>query len=124
MRRAGGRRRFAIALLGLIALIALCSVQLGCGGSNSGADSAAQPVHPEEEREAQENRQVRQELKDGDFVDCGGHVYVNRKTFCAYAKNMQSAYYVEVVSGSGKPLGFYPRGGKDFRVFCSGTVPH
>jgi hypothetical protein len=120
----GRRPQFAITLSIAIVLLGLCAVLLGCGSSDSAAETAEQAGQAEERQEAQENRQVRKELGEGNFVDCGAHVFVNKKTFCTFAKNMQQAYYVEVVGGSGKAVGYYPRGGQDYRVYCSGTVPH
>jgi hypothetical protein len=113
-------------LLGTLMLIGLCAVILGCG---SGSDSSGETVEEnlpsaEEKREEQENQQAKRELEEGDYVDCGGQVFVNKKTFCTFAKNMHKAYYVEVVSGGGKVVGLYPKAGQDYRVYCSGTIPH
>ena len=121
-----GRRRphFAINLLSLIVLAALCAVLLGCGSSDSGAETAEQARQAEEQRQAQETEQVKQELKQGHFVACGEQVFVNKKTFCTFARNMHQAYYVEVVSGNGKAVGYHPPAKKDFRVYCTGTIPH
>ncbi len=69
-------------------------------------------------------RAPRQGLEEGDFVDCGGQVFVNKRSFCAFAKNMRHAYYAEVVSGPGKVIGLHPAANNDFRVHCTGTVPH
>jgi hypothetical protein len=106
-------------------LLGLCAVMLGCGGSDSGGETVEENLpSAEEKREEQENQQAKRELEEGDYVDCGGQVFVNKKTFCTFAKNMHNAYYVEVVSGGGKAVGLYPKAGKDYRVYCSGTVPH
>lgn len=114
----------AISLLGTVVLLALGAVMLGCGSSDSGAETAEQNRQAEEKRQAEETSQVKQELKDGNYVPCGEQVFVNKKVFCTFARNMHQAYYVEVVSGSGKAVGYHPPAKKDFRVFCSGTVPH
>src|SRR6476660_418479 len=124
MKKRGKPSQSAIALLSSVLLLSLCAALLGCGSSDSGAETTEQTRQAEQQRQEQETRQVKQELKEGDYVDCGEQVFVNKKTFCTFARNMHQAYYVEVVSGGGKVVGYYPRGGQDYRVYCTGTVPH
>ena len=109
---------------GLSVLLGL-AILAGCGGSDSSAGVTAQnQLSAREKQEDQESRQVRQELATGDFFDCGGRVFVNKRSLCAFAKNMQSSYYGNVVSGPAKVNGYHPADKKDYRVFCTGTVPH
>lgn len=119
------RSRSVFRLLSTLLLIALCAALVGCGDSDSSGE-AAESSGPTaaEQREAKETQQVKQELKEGNFVDCGSQVFVNKKIFCGFAKNMRHAYYAEVVGGPGKVVGLHPPDGKDYRVYCSGTVPH
>ncbi len=124
-----GTRRRRLRLLSLLALMGLCALLLGCGDSDSSGDTAAGSTeNAQEEREAKEEREVKAELADlkakGLVIDCGGHVFANKQSICTFAKNMRHAYYVEVIAGSGKAIGFDPGAEQDFRVFCSGTVPH
>lgn len=119
-------RGFAyLSALGLIAL-ALCLGAIGCGDSdsNSGTTAAEPDTSAQETAEERETRQVKQELEQGDFVACGSQVFVNKKSLCPFATNMRHAYYVEVVSGAGKVVGYHPAAGQDYRVYCTGTVPH
>lgn len=125
MESRGRRPQFAIGLLSTIALLGLCAALLGCGSSDSGTETAEQNrLAAQQKQEDRENRQAEKELKESDFVHCGGQIYVNKKTFCQFARNMHKAYYVEVISGGGKVVGLYPKAGQDYRVYCSGTVPH
>lgn len=118
--------RLVFRLLGTLMLLGLCAVILGCGGDSASSSETVEENLPsaEEKREEQENQQAEKELNEGDFVDCGGQVFVNKKTYCTFAKNMHKAYYVEVVSGGGKAIGLHPPEKKDYQVYCSGTVPH
>lgn len=120
------RSRLALRFLGMLVLLGLCAIVAGCGDSDSSSTVAAEPNRPsaQEKQQERETQQVKQELKEGDFVDCGGQVFVNKRSFCTFAKNMRNAYYVEVVSGPGKAIGLHPPTGKDYRVHCTGTVPH
>lgn len=121
----GERPHRTFRLLGALLLLVLCVALLGCGDSDSSGETSEQDSQAaQEKREEQETKQVKQELAEGDFVDCGGQIFVNKKTFCVFAKHMRWAYYSEVVSGAGKAIGLYPKDGKDYRVYCSGTVPH
>jgi hypothetical protein len=119
------RSRLGLWLLGALALLGVCAILSGCG-SDSETTVTAEQNQPSaaEKREDQENREVKRELAKGDFVDCGGQVFVNKRIFCTFAKNMRTAYYSEVVSGPGKAVGLHPPAGRDYRVFCTGTVPH
>jgi hypothetical protein len=124
-----GTRQSRIRLLSLLALLAMCALLLGCGDSDSSGDTAAAGTEDAQEvREAKEEREVKAELADlkakGLVVDCGNQVFANKQSICTFAENMHHAYYSEVVGGSGKAIGFDPGAEKDFRVFCSGTVPH
>ena len=119
------RRRWPPQLLGVVALLCLVALLSGCGGSDSSSeDEAGQAREAAAAREEQETQKVKEELENGDFVDCGGQVFVNKRSLCTFAKNMRHAYYVEVVSGSGKAIGYHPLAKQDFRVYCTGTVPH
>lgn len=119
-------RGFAYACALALLALALCLGAIGCGDSNSsGGTTAAEPdSSAQEAKEDRESQQVKEELEQGNFVACGGQVFVNKKSICTFAKNMRHAYYVEVVSGSGKAIGYHPADKKDYRVFCTGTVPH
>jgi len=109
-----------------VAVLGLCLVLIGCGDSSS---SSGEEVRQEREaaleaREEREGREVKRELEASDFVDCGGQVFADRQSLCAFAKNVQNAYYTEVVAGPGKTIGLHPPAEKDYRVLCSGSVPH
>jgi hypothetical protein len=125
-----GTRQRRIQLLSLLALLALCAALLGCGDSDSSSETTAAGGTEDAQvvREAREEQEVKAELKDlkakGLVVDCGTQVFANKQSICTFAKNMRHAYYTEVVGGSGKAVGYDPGAEKDFRVFCSGTVPH
>ena len=64
------------------------------------------------------------ELKAGDYVSCGGEVFVSKASLCTFAHNVQESYYTEIEVGWGKPIGFQPPAEQDYRVLCSGTIPH
>jgi hypothetical protein len=125
-----GTRRSRLRPLSLLALLVLGALLLGCGdsGSSDGNTGAGVTENAQEAREAEEELEVRAELKElkgkGLVVDCGSQVFANKRSICGFAKNMRHAYYTEVIGGSGKAIGLDPRAGKDFRVYCSGTVPH
>jgi len=116
--------------LSLLALLALGALLPGCGGSDSTGESTAASgtENAQEAREVQEEQEVETELKNlrakDLVVDCGSQVFANKQSICTFARNMRHAYYSEVVGGSGKAVGYDPGAEKDFRVFCSGTVPH
>lgn len=106
-------------------LLCLCLVALGCGSSESNSEETRQEREDAREmREERESREVAQELENGDFVHCGRKVYVSDQSICTFAKNVEGAYYVEVVAGQGPAIGFHPPAKKDYQVLCSGTVPH
>jgi hypothetical protein len=124
-----GLFRFAV----LLALLALCLGALGCGSSEPSAAEIrlahAEEIRQEHEaardaREERENRKTEAELKAGDYVSCGGEVFASKASLCTFAHNVQEAYYTEVQVGRGKPIGFQPSAEQDYRVLCSGTVPH
>lgn len=117
--------RVVLRLLAAGAVLCLCFVALGCGSSESTGEEAR--VEREDAREAREEREsqaVERELKAGDFVKCGAQTFANKRSLCTFAKNVRAAYYVEVVAGSGKAIGYHPPAEQDYRVLCSGTVPH
>lgn len=120
----------ACRLLSAIALLGLCLALLGCGSdSDSGGPSPAEAARQEREaardaREERESQAAKQELEAGDYIGCGGQVFVNEKALCTFAKNVKNAYYVEVQVGSGKVVGYEPDAEQDYRALCSGTVPH
>jgi hypothetical protein len=125
MENRGRHPQRAFTLLSLVVLAGLCAALLGCGSSDTNTETAEQSSPTAaQKQEDQENRQAAKELKEGDYVHCHGQVYANKKTYCQFAINMHRAYYVEVVSGGGKVVGLYPKAGQDYRVYCSGTVPH
>lgn len=111
-------------------LVGICAALLGCGSDDGGSEpSPAEAARQAREaardaREERESREVEKELKAGDYISCGGEVFVNKRSLCTFAKNVQSAYYTEVQVGWGKALGLEPAAEKDYRVLCSGTVPH
>lgn len=117
-------------LLAAAVLLGLCLALLGCGSDSGSADpSPAEAARQEREaardaREERESQAMKKELEAGDYISCGEQVFVNKASLCTFAKNIQSAYYTEVQVGWGKPLGLEPKAEKDFRVLCSGTVPH
>jgi hypothetical protein len=120
-----GLRYLCALYLCALGLLALCLGLLGCGDSDSsGGTTAEDRPTAQQTQEERENQQVKRELKEGDFVSCGSQVFVNKQSLCAFAKNMRHAYYVEVVGGSGKVIGYHPADQQDYRVFCTGTVPH
>jgi hypothetical protein len=126
--RGNWEARPALRLLALALLVVGAIVIAGCGGSDSSDPDTASAESAQEKNEAQETEQVKAELADlkesGEVVDCGAQVFVNKQVFCGFAKNMRHAYYVEVVTGGGKAIGLHPPDGIDYRVYCSGTVPH
>lgn len=117
-------------LLSAAILLGLCLALLGCGSdSDSSEPSPAEAARQEREaareaREERENLAVEKELKAGDYVSCGGQLFVNKRSLCTFGRNVQNAYYTEVQVGSGKAVGYEPAAKKDFRLLCSGTVPH
>lgn len=115
-------------LVGVVALLGLCLALPGCGGDSAGP-SAAEAARQEREaardaREERESQAAEKELKAGDYTGCGGQVFVNERSLCAFAKNVKNAYYVEVQVGTGKVVGYEPGAEQDYRALCSGTVPH
>lgn len=106
-------------------LLVLCVGLLGCGSSEPSAEEVRQENETAKEaREERESQQVARELKTGDFVHCGRKVYASRQSLCTFARNVELSYYTEIVAGEGKPIGFHPPAKQDYRVLCSGTVPH
>jgi len=125
MRYRPGPSRSALRLTWFIALLTLCVVAIGCGSSGSGGETARQEQEAARDaREARESRRVELELKNGDFVRCGGKVFASAESLCTYARNVQNAYYTEVIAGRGETIGFQPPAKQDYAVICSGTVPH
>jgi hypothetical protein len=128
----GYHSSFARAFLRLMvvgALLAPCLVPLGCGSDSGAEPSGAEKARQEREavreaREEQENQAAKQELESGDYVSCGGQVFVSKRSLCTYARNVQNAYYTEVQVGQGKTLGYEPHAEQDYRVLCSGSIPH
>lgn len=119
--------RLSLRLFALGALLCLCLASFGCGSSSEPSSAEVARQERESARDAREERKsqaVKRELESGDFVDCGGQVFANKQSLCTFAKNVKNAYYVEVVAGTGKAVGLHPPAGKDFRVLCTGTVPH
>lgn len=113
--------RFAAAMVSLV----LCLGLLGCGSSEPSAEEVRQDNETAKEaREERESQQVARELKTGDFVSCGRKVYASRQSLCTFARNVELSYYTEIVAGEGKPIGYHPPAKQDYRVLCSGTVPH
>ena len=112
--------------LAAVVVLGLCLVVIGCGSSSapSGEEVRQEREAAQEAREERESQEVKRELETGDFVDCGGQVFVDRKSLCTFAKNVQGSYYTEVVAGWGKPIGLHPPAEQDYRVLCSGSVPH
>ncbi|HEU4462894.1 MAG TPA: hypothetical protein VFR75_09910 [Solirubrobacterales bacterium] len=120
-----GEARSALRLLAVGALLCLCLVPAGCGDSDSsGEEARPDPDAAREAREERENREVAKELENGDFVHCSRKVYANEQSLCTFAEYIEESYYTEIVAGPGKPIGFHPPAEQDYRVFCSGTVPH
>jgi hypothetical protein len=116
-------------LLTAAVLLGLCLAMLGCGDSDSAEPSPAEQARQEREadreaREERENQAAEQELKAGDYLSCGGQLFVNKRSLCTFARNVQNAYYTEVQVGWGKAVGYEPHAKQDYRVLCSGTVPH
>jgi len=113
--------RFAAAAV----LLALCLGLAGCGSSEPSAEEVRQEHETAKEaREGRESHEVAQELKTGDYVHCGRKVYASRRSLCTFARNVELSYYTEIVAGQGKPIGYHPPAKQDYRVLCSGTVPH
>ena len=115
-------------VLAAAVLLVLCLALLGCG-ENSSEPSSAEAARQARDtaREAQEEREsqaVKRELEAGDYVSCGGQVFVNKRSLCTFAQNGKSAYYTEVAAGPGTTVGYEPHAEQDFRVLCTGTVPH
>jgi hypothetical protein len=103
----------------------LCLGLVGCGNSEPSAEEVRQEHETAKEaREERESREVARELKTGDFVSCGRKVYASRQSLCTFARNVELSYYTEIVAGEGKPIGYHPPAKQDYRVLCSGTVPH
>jgi hypothetical protein len=97
----------------------------GCGDSEpSQAELRERQYQAELKRENRENRQAQKELEGEDLKDCGGRVFANEIATCTFARNIQAAYYGEVVSGEGEVIGLHPRTNSDYTVHCTGTVPH
>ena len=118
--------RLLLLLSAVSALLCLCLVSTGCGDDSEPASEEAR-VEREDAREAREEKEsqaVKKELDSGDFIACGSQTFVNKRSFCTFAKNMRNAYYVEVGSGPGKAVGLHPPAKQDYRVYCTGTVPH
>lgn len=106
-------------------LLCLCLALAGCGSSESSGEEVRQDREAAREaREERENHEAAQELENGDFVSCGSKVYANKQSICTFARNVEESYYTEITAGPGKPIGFHPPAEQDYRVFCSGTVPH
>lgn len=118
--------RFPPRLLVVGALLCLVLAAYGCGSSDSTNSEAARQDREAAQatQEERESQQVERELEDGDFVHCGRKVYASEKSLCTFARNVEQAYYTEVVAGEGKAVGYHPPAKQDYRVLCSGTVPH
>jgi hypothetical protein len=106
-------------------LLVLCLSLLGCGSSKPSTEEVRQEHETAKEAsEERESRKVARELKTGDYVSCGRKVYASRQSLCTFARNVELSYYTEIVAGEGKPIGYHPPAKQDYRVLCSGTVPH
>lgn len=116
--------------LAATALLALCLTLFACGGdSSSSGPSPEEQARQEREsvreaREERENQAMEEELKAGDYISCGGKLFVSKRSLCTFGRNVQHAYYSEVAVGRGKAIGYEPQADQDYRVLCSGTVPH
>lgn len=120
-----GSLRLAQRLLVAGILLSLCFAAFGCGGSDSNSEEARQEREAiQEAQEERESQKVKRELENGNFVHCGRKVYASEKSLCTFALNVEQSYYTEIVAGPGKPIGFHPPAEQDYRVLCSGTVPH
>ncbi|HEU4739939.1 MAG TPA: hypothetical protein VFS54_12790 [Solirubrobacterales bacterium] len=107
------------------ALLCLCLVAFGCGSSDSNSEENRQEREAAQTtKEERESREVERELESSAFVHCGRKVYASEKSLCTFALNVEQAYYTEVVAGEGKAVGYHPPAKQDYRVLCSGTVPH
>ncbi len=117
---------FAPRLLVAGALLCLCLAALSCGSSSntSGEEARLEREAVEEAREDRENRRAESEFRDGDFVHCGRKVYASKRSLCAFAMNVESAYFIEVTAGPGKAIGYHPGAEQDYMVHCGGTLPH
>jgi hypothetical protein len=55
---------------------------------------------------------------------CGGGLSVGPNTTCAFAENVENAYFAEIGSGTGTVVSYSPATGKVYSMYCTAGEPH
>lgn len=141
-------------VLGGFVLVLLVAALAGCGGDSGASKEELNEARQQGAAKARQQakiQQIQKELKalkhgggkggsespggstpspapEGGSVstsgNCGGTLSVNENTTCAFAENVEAAYYAEIGSGSGTVSAYSPAKNQYYSMYCTAGSPH